>query len=336
MSSNRTHNHPASLDNPALAEHANAIRRLGKQTVENVIEIGRHLTEAKAEIKKLGRSWGDWLEAEFQWSDQQARRFMHIFERKSELNKLLNADLPVSALYLLAAPSTPKEARDEIAERAEAGETILVAEAKRVVEDAKRERGEVNGTHAEGAKRKRRNSQEVRLEAFSLAVFRVHCVCTMSAEMEIPPLDKKQSDEAVAQLREARAALIAFGNRFKNDNEKACDDIGPASVGELARKDAEIEQLRNDKRQLEIKIAVLQSEIDELRGKLATGTGGDMSISEFQAAHKQWEEAFEALRGIIAKLENDNANLRAGVAAPPAADGLDIPYYLDRAKTANA
>ena len=43
-------------NNAILVEHAAAIRQLGKQTVENVIEIGRHLTEAKAEIKKLGRS----------------------------------------------------------------------------------------------------------------------------------------------------------------------------------------------------------------------------------------------------------------------------------------
>src|SRR5215831_1107977 len=111
-----------STSNPILAKHAHAIRRLGKQTVENVIEIGRHLSEAKAEIKELGGSWGDWLKAEFGWSDQQARRFMHIFERKSELNKLLNADLPISALYLLAAPSTPETARTEIIERAQGGE----------------------------------------------------------------------------------------------------------------------------------------------------------------------------------------------------------------------
>jgi hypothetical protein len=121
------------LDKAALAEHAAAIRRLGKQTVESVIEIGRHLTEAKAEIKKLGESWGDWLEAEFKWSDQQARRFMHVFERKSGLNKLLNSDFPISALYLLAAPSTPPEARDEVIKRAEAGEQVTVAEVKTAV-----------------------------------------------------------------------------------------------------------------------------------------------------------------------------------------------------------
>jgi hypothetical protein len=39
--------------------------------------------------------------------------------------------------YLLAAPGTPKEARAEVIERAEAGEAVPVAEVKRVVDTAK-------------------------------------------------------------------------------------------------------------------------------------------------------------------------------------------------------
>jgi hypothetical protein len=110
---------------------------------------------------------------------------------------------------------------------------------------------------------------------------------------------------------------------------KPRDDIDATSAGEIARKDAEIDELRNAKRQLEIKVAGLESEIEELRGKLATGTGGDM-FSEFQIAIKKWEETDETQRGIIARLENENAKLRAGVAASPADDGLNIPEYLKR------
>jgi hypothetical protein len=87
---------------------------------------------------------------------------------------------------------------------------------------------------------------------------------------------------------------------------KPRDDIGAASTGELARKDAEIEQLRNDKRLLEIKVAGLESEIEELRK-----TGGDMSVSEFQAAIKKWEETVDVQRGIIAQREAANSALKA-------------------------
>jgi predicted RNase H-like nuclease (RuvC/YqgF family) len=114
------------------------------------------------------------------------------------------------------------------------------------------------------------------------------------------------------------------------DIPKPRDDIGAASNGELARKDAYINKLQAEKRRLEIKIEGLESEIEELRAKLAaTGTGGDMSSSEFQTAIKKWEETVETQRGIIARLENENATLRAKGAALPD-DGLDIPSSVRR------
>jgi uncharacterized protein YukE len=105
---------------------------------------------------------------------------------------------------------------------------------------------------------------------------------------------------------------------------------GEKSADKDERKFARLHELENKTRTQEITIEGLRSEIEELRAKLATGTGGDMSISEFQTAIKKWEEAVETQRGIIARLENENANLRAQVAAPPD-DDLDIPASLRRA-----
>jgi hypothetical protein len=121
-----------------LSKHATAIRALGKQTVDNVIEIGRRLTEAK---RMLGHgSWLPWLKHEFGWTDQTARNFMllHEFAGKPEFKKFLNLNLPVSTLYLLAAPSTPDLAKSEIIDRTAAGETPSGNEVKRVIEKHKR------------------------------------------------------------------------------------------------------------------------------------------------------------------------------------------------------
>ena len=52
--------------------------------------------------------------------------------------KLRDANLPLSCFYLIAAPSTPDEARDEILERAETGERVPVAEAKKIIKAHKR------------------------------------------------------------------------------------------------------------------------------------------------------------------------------------------------------
>ncbi len=104
-----------------LAEHAGEIRVLGKRAVTDVIEIGRRLTECKR-ICGHG-NWLPWFDREFGWTEQTALNFMRL----AALNKsktVLDLDVPLKALYLLAAPSTPEEAGDEIIERAETGETV--------------------------------------------------------------------------------------------------------------------------------------------------------------------------------------------------------------------
>lgn len=120
------------LDNPFLAEHAVAIRALGKQTAENIVEIGRRLVECRDRHLDHGQ-WLPWLEREFQWSRQTADNFIHVYEARAKLPKFGNLSLPLSGLYLLTAPSTPEPAKTEIIERAEAGESLPVAEVKRVV-----------------------------------------------------------------------------------------------------------------------------------------------------------------------------------------------------------
>ena len=117
-------------DNRILAKHAAAIRRLGKRVVADVIEIGRLLTECKRTCRH--GNWLPWLDREFGWTDDTALNFMRVYELSKSRN-FRDLSLPLSGLYLLAAPSTPQEARDEIIERAQAGEKIPVVEAKRII-----------------------------------------------------------------------------------------------------------------------------------------------------------------------------------------------------------
>ena len=193
---------PAQID-PALAEHAEAIRYLGKRVIKDVIEIGRHLTEAKV-IAGHG-NWLPWLEREFGWTEMTATRFINVYEM-SKSNKLLDLDLPISAIYLLATPSTPEAAKIEIVERAQAGEPLPVAEIKHLVQKHR-----ANGkAHKQPSKKK--NSALKRLEAFMDAISFVESICTATSEMEVPTLDKQRGSEAIAQLREAVAALNVLCN----------------------------------------------------------------------------------------------------------------------------
>jgi hypothetical protein len=134
----------------ALAEHANAIRALRKRAAADVIEIGRRLTEAKA-IAGHG-NWLPWLEREFGWDERTARRFISVHDLSLKSDNLSDLGLPVSGLYLLAAASTPEEARAEVIESAEAGETPSVAEIKEIIDQA---RGKATKGHKQPASRTR-------------------------------------------------------------------------------------------------------------------------------------------------------------------------------------
>jgi hypothetical protein len=118
-----------------LAEHATAIRQLGKRVVADVIEIGCRLADCRDNHLEHGQ-WLPWLKKEFGWTDRTARNFINVYEQ-SKLEKFSDLNLPVSSLYLLCAPSTPEEHRKIILKRAGAGEEIKRAEIKRGIEAAK-------------------------------------------------------------------------------------------------------------------------------------------------------------------------------------------------------
>jgi hypothetical protein len=110
---------PVDPDNArTLARHATEIRRLGKQVVSDVIEIGRLLVESK-ELVGHG-DWLSWLEREFQWTDDTALNYMRVHELAKNRNFRDLSHIPLSGLYLLAAPSTPEVAKLEATSRAEA------------------------------------------------------------------------------------------------------------------------------------------------------------------------------------------------------------------------
>jgi hypothetical protein len=124
------------ISESALTEHAEIIRQYGKRVIADVIEIGRRLVECRR-ILKEDSGWRAWLEDELKWSPQTAGRFIQVYELSQECSTVEHLDLPVSALYLLAAPSTPAEVRDEIIERVESGEEVTVPEVRQTIEAAK-------------------------------------------------------------------------------------------------------------------------------------------------------------------------------------------------------
>jgi hypothetical protein len=113
-----------------VQEHTHEIKVLIRRTAEDIINIGQRLIEVK---KFLGHgNFTNWLKVEFNWSISTATKFMHVAEHLKFVN-FTNLNISASALYIIAAPSTSKEARAEVLKRAVIGENITYTQAKEIV-----------------------------------------------------------------------------------------------------------------------------------------------------------------------------------------------------------
>jgi hypothetical protein len=141
----------ASSDREAFwAAKVDAIRALAKNVVRDVIEIGRHLSEAKG---KFGR--GDnpeflvWAKDALGWSQTSVYRFLNLHDlpQRDDFTNLAKCDLDLSALYLLAAtakkPDAPPEIIAEVEERVGRGEKPKVADVQQMLRE--RAFGEASG-----------------------------------------------------------------------------------------------------------------------------------------------------------------------------------------------
>jgi hypothetical protein len=121
---------------PKIADQAQStaqrIRDKVKRTIEDIIEVGNDLLAVREALPH--GQFGQWLAAEFGWTERTARNFMAVAEHFGPKTEIIS-DLTIqpTAAYLLAAPSAPDEALEAAIERAEAGEQITTAVAKEIL-----------------------------------------------------------------------------------------------------------------------------------------------------------------------------------------------------------
>lgn len=78
---------PPVVESITLDERANRIRRYQDDVQRKIIEIGNELIAAKKEIGH--GNWAQWIETEFDWTQQTANRFMRVAERFGKLNNVV-------------------------------------------------------------------------------------------------------------------------------------------------------------------------------------------------------------------------------------------------------
>lgn len=112
-----------------VQQRTTEIKSLIRHTAQGIFEIGEKLIEVK---QKLGHGYfSDWLKAEFDWGEWTARKFMQVARKFKSVN-FTDLDIAASALYILAADSTPEAARLEALERASLGEPISHSKAQEI------------------------------------------------------------------------------------------------------------------------------------------------------------------------------------------------------------
>jgi hypothetical protein len=90
---------------------ARRIKFKAERTKQDLLDIGKELTEAKARLSH--GQFGEWLAIEFDMSERSAQRFMSVYQTygaKSDTVSLLSD----TALYLLSGPTVPDEAREQV------------------------------------------------------------------------------------------------------------------------------------------------------------------------------------------------------------------------------
>ena len=107
-------------------------RGLLRRTAQNVIAIGRNLQAVKEQLPH--GQFLPWLQTEFAMTERHARNFMHAAARFGNKPEII-ADLSVTVIYELAAPSTP----ETVIEQVESKQILPTLEAIRVAKEAERQ-----------------------------------------------------------------------------------------------------------------------------------------------------------------------------------------------------
>ncbi|HHP7244071.1 MAG TPA: DUF3102 domain-containing protein [Elainellaceae cyanobacterium] len=118
-----------------VQQRTGQIREQLRRSAQDIWEIGQKLVEVR-DCLKYGQ-FNTWLKAEFGWSRRTAYNFINVYETFQDSANLAQVDIATSVLYLLAAPSTPTEVREEVLNRAKAGDKVTSGELRQAIKEEK-------------------------------------------------------------------------------------------------------------------------------------------------------------------------------------------------------
>lgn len=292
----------------AITEEIIFYKNVGGQAV---IEIGRRLTEAKAQLKH--GEWLPWLREKVEFSETSAQNFMRIAREYG--NTHLVGDLGASkALVLLALPASERENFASEKHLVNGEEKSVSEMSKRELEEAIRQRKLAELKAAETARELDRQKEataeaeaaaEKAQEAAEAARAEVEDAKSISLaaqertaelERELKALREKPVDVAV-QTVDASAEQIAAAVAKKAEELKAAE-----AQRDEARK--AVENAEAGRKAAEEQAAALRAELEKARKSAAAMD--NKALAEFGVLFRQAQETVNRLTELAGELDEEN------------------------------
>ena len=151
---------PADVERDVLAA-AERIRVRLNRTAEDIIAVGVDLILIKAKLPH--GEFLPWVDQKFGMAKRSAQRFIQVAQQY-EGKSVTMAHFQPSVVYELAAPSTPDEVREVVEQRAAEGESVTVAEIKRLKREHAEEKEEAEARYRQEIAALREDLHRVRNE----------------------------------------------------------------------------------------------------------------------------------------------------------------------------
>lgn len=307
----------------AITEEIIFYKAVGGQAV---LEIGKRLIEAKAQLKH--GEWLPWLSEKVEFSEASAQRFMQL-AREYE-NPALVRDLGASkALVLLALPASERENFASEKHLVNGEEKSVSEMSKRELEEAIRQRKLAELKAAETARELDRQKEataeaeaaaEKAQEAAEAARAEVEDAKSISIaaqertaelERELKALREKPVDVAV-QTVDASAEQIAAAVKEAEKAAKAKRDAAVAKkaeelkAAEAQRDEARkaVENAEAGKKAAEEQAAALRAELEKARKSAAAME--NKALAEFGVLFRQAQETVNRMTELAGELDEEN------------------------------
>ncbi len=200
------------LSTKEMEEIADRIRARIRRTVEDIIETGRDLATVKDSM-----GFGEftkWLDREFSMTDRTARNYMRAAAWAEGKTEIIS-DLSPTTLYLLAAPSTPKEIQAEVVSDLRSGMPVEVQRLKHRIADAKLKQRET-------AQAKRRNQQRSK-------------AAIQRREREREKRETEHQERERQQEQHINAAVLILGKLDRADLERLIELFAAIDTYHIAK-----------------------------------------------------------------------------------------------------